>query len=349
MKILVTGGAGFIGSHIVDGLLALKHEVTIYDNFSTGRMDNLPAEALARGQLKIIKGDILDQKAFVQACTGHDALSHQAAQLEIFRGEEDPKYDLETNTLGTIYALKAAGSAGIRKIVVASSACVYGQLPCKDTPSLETDRLRPNWAYGISKLAAEKYCELHEDLTGAKVFSLRYGIVYGEREWYRRVLTLFVKRALLGEPLVIFGNGEPVRDFVHVSDVVAFHNECLLNWDDSKPEHRVFNVGSGRATSVAELAQAVKLAAQRLELPGIDVIHETVNEGKFSRLVPDKRRNVSELNAMYLDISRARAAFDWSPKIDLEAGLIKSLSWARNHLNRWDKIRYSDLHADSQT
>jgi UDP-glucose 4-epimerase len=179
-KILVTGGAGFIGSHIVDSLVNQEAKVIVYDNFSFGKKENLMNSF---NKIKIIRGDILDYSLLEKVMKGIDFVSHHAAQLEIFKALSDPVDDLRTNTIGTLNVLKAAQKAGVKKIVYASSACVYGQP--QYTPQDENHPTNPNWAYGISKLAAEKYCQIFMQDVGIPVVSLRYGIVYGPCEWYR--------------------------------------------------------------------------------------------------------------------------------------------------------------------
>ena len=184
-KIFLTGGAGFIGSHIVESLLKEGAKVTIYDNFSSGSMENLKA---IEGQVTIIKGDILDYPALEAAMRGHDLVSHQAAQLEILKCVDDPLWDLQVNTGGTVNVLRAAKSVGVRKAVLASSACVYGQTDADQ--QTEDHPTQPNWAYGVSKLAGEHYARIYMTDYGLPVVNLRYGIIYGPREWYGRVFTI---------------------------------------------------------------------------------------------------------------------------------------------------------------
>ncbi|MCS7228386.1 MAG: SDR family NAD(P)-dependent oxidoreductase, partial [Endomicrobia bacterium] len=152
MKILVTGGAGFIGSHIVESLIEKGWEVVVYDNLSSGSLENL--SHISSHKLTFIRGDILDYNTLEQAMRGCDYVSHQAAQLEIFLGIEDPERDLYVNTIGTLNVLKAARKNGVKKVINASSACVYGQTK---KATREDDLTEPNWEYGVSKLAAEKY------------------------------------------------------------------------------------------------------------------------------------------------------------------------------------------------
>ncbi len=222
-SVLVTGGAGFIGSHIVADLLRAGHRVTIFDNFSSGLRENL---AIFDSDVEIVEGDILDPEALKAAARGKDAISHQAAQLEITKCLDDPIDDMRTNLVGTINVLEAARAAGVARVVNASSACIYGQAvdPPSDEDAAPHD---PNWSYGASKLAAEKYAQIFSNDYGFAVHSLRYGITYGPREWYGRVLTIFLKRLSEGKAPVIFGAGEQIRDFVYVDDVVAIHRACL--------------------------------------------------------------------------------------------------------------------------
>jgi UDP-glucose 4-epimerase len=325
---MVTGGAGFIGSHVVDDLVRAGHRVVVYDNFSTGQRDNLQQVA---SDVEIIEADILDADKLLASMRGCDWVSHHAAQLEIFLSTSRPEDDLEQNTIGTLNVLRAARDAGVRKLVNVSSACVYGQT---EEASREDGPCTPNWAYGVSKLAAEKYATIFNDYQGVPVASLRYAIVYGEREWYRRVLPIFLKRVLLGQPPVVFGDGTQVRDFIHVEDVVRLHRACL---EDERAMGHVFNVGRGIAVSIRELAaEACAIAATPMQPQ-----FEDTPEGEFSKLVPEKRRNTAELKRMLLDPRKAESLLGWKQVVPLREGLRLELQWAANHLSRWEKVRYS--------
>jgi len=327
-KILVTGGAGFIGSHIVESLVQLGAKVTVFDNFSTGRMENLQA---VQDKIEIIKDDILDKEALLSAFRGQDCISHQAAQLEIFLSTDNPFFDLNVNTIGTMNVLEAAEKCGVKKLMNASSACVYGQVEGLTDENFDP---RPNWNYGVSKLAAEKYGFIYNDYHNLPVISLRYGIVYGEREWYRRVLTIFIKRVINNESPVVFGDGLQIRDFVYVGDVVRMHNLCLEN---EEANGKVYNVGTGLGTSVKDLADAVIKASDR----DLNTIFEDTKEGEFSKLVPDKKRNTQELKMMMLDPARAREQLGWVPEVSLLEGVKREMKWAENNIARWDKVFYS--------
>lgn len=325
-KIFITGGAGFIGSHIVETLLTEGNEVTVYDNFTSGTKDNL--KHIKSNKLKIIAGDILDYQKLEESMRGCNYVSHHAAQLEIYLALDDPQSDLNINTVGTLNVLKAAKKNNIKKVINISSACVYRQT---EGATKETDDLSPNWEYGVSKLAAEKYAKIFNDYKGLPTVSLRYAIVYGEREWIRRALPIFLKRIINGEAPVVFCKGEQIRDFIYVGDVVNFHNLCLK---DEKANGHSFNVGSGKGASIKELAELSVLISKK----NLKVIYEDVKEGEFSKIIKGKKRNTAELKKMLLDISKAKDILGWEPKIKLIDGIRKEYDWAKNNILRWNKI-----------
>lgn len=330
MKIVVTGGAGFIGSHIVEDLVTAGHQVKIFDNFSSGILENLKS---VMQDIEIIEGDILDEEALKKAFKNADIISHQAAQLEIFRSTDEPVFDLEVNTIGTLNVLKAAKENNVKKIVNASSACIYGQV---EGLSNEMVYPRPNWAYGVSKLAAEKYCDIYSDYYNLPVVNLRYGITYGEREWYRRVLTLMCKRVINNQSPVVFGDGEQIRDFIYVDDVVSMHNIVMFN---ENANGKAYNVGTAKATSIKQLAKTIVLASGK----DLEVIIENTGEGEYSKLIPDKKRNSSELKVMLLDVSKAKKELDWEPKTSLLNGVKKEMEWAIENMPRWEKVFYTKI------
>ncbi|OGY79339.1 MAG: hypothetical protein A3B74_00640 [Candidatus Kerfeldbacteria bacterium RIFCSPHIGHO2_02_FULL_42_14] len=327
-QILVTGGAGFIGSHIVASLVRDGARVTVFDNFSFGRHENLSKIA---NNIEVIEGDILDEKKLNKVMKGKNIVSHQAAQLEIFLASADPYADLKINTLGTLNVLQAAQKNGVAKVINASSACVYGQ---KNGSVTEESMPIPNWEYGVSKLAAERYGTIYSTYKNLPVVSLRYGITYGPREWFRRVLTIFIKRAIQGKDLVIFGEGAQIRDFISVHDVVALHNFAI---QDDICQGDSFNVGTNIGTSIKELAEIViKVTGRNLK-----ILHEDIREGEFSKLVPEKKRNTAELQCMLLDSSKATKVFRWKPLVSLEQGIREEYEWAQENLSFWKKIHYS--------
>jgi UDP-glucose 4-epimerase len=328
-SVLVTGGAGFIGSHIVEDLVATGHRVTVFDNFSSGLRENL---ATANGEVEIVTGNILDREALIRAARGKNVISHQAAQLEITKCMDDPVGDLQTNLIGTLNVLEAAREAGVERLINASSACIYGQ--AVDPPSDE-DRgpHNPNWSYGASKLAAEKYAQVFSNDYGFPVFSLRYGIIYGPREWYGRVLTIFLKRALDGKAPVIFGKGEQLRDFTYVSEVVNVHRACM---ESTLPGATSFNVGTGIATSVAALADLVCEVTGK----GLKPAHEDVAPGERSAIVDGRLRLPSELGVMQLSPVKTERLLGVKPATALRDGLALEWEWLKAHPERWTEMHY---------
>lgn len=324
-KVLVTGGAGFIGSHIVESLVGAGAKVTVYDNLSSGRKENL---ANVGRDIEFIKGDILDRNVLAGVMKGKDVVSHQAAQLEIMLCTSNPLKDLEINTIGTLNVIEAARNAGVGRMINASSACVYGQ--AQNIPENEEHPKNPNWAYGISKLAAEKYCSIASMSGDIGCTNLRYAIIYGPREWYGRVLTMFIKRALSGEPPVIFGSGNQMRDFTNVSDVVSFHNACIEN-DSTVGES--YNVSTGVGTTVKQLADAVIGASDH----DFEPIYEDVNEGEKSRYMPFRVRLPSELQNMVLDNTKAKS-IGWHPKAELTKGIEEEMLWAKENGDAWKEL-----------
>jgi UDP-glucose 4-epimerase len=328
MRILVTGGAGFVGSHIVDQLVLAGHQVRVFDNLSSGKREHLAGVAK---DVELIPGDILDYPALARAMRGAELVSHQAAQLEIVKCNDDPAHDLQVNTVGTLNVLRAAVEAGAQKVVQASSACVYGQ--AVQIPEFEdTHPTDPNWAYGVSKLASEKYGRIFHERHGLPVVSLRYGITYGPREWYGRVLTIFLKRALQGEPPVVFGEGDQVRDFVCVRDVARLHNLCLLS---DAADGQILNAGTGIGTTIQALASQV------IQVTGIgsEPLREDVSPGEFSRLMPFRVRLPQEMDRMVLDRQKATRLLGWEPRVSLEEGLREEWQWLQEHPAAWDTYR----------
>lgn len=328
MKILVTGGAGFVGSHIVEQLVRAGHQVRVFDNLSSGRRENL---APVGSDVELIVGDILDYLALSRAMRGAELVSHMAAQLEIVKCNDDPAHDLQVNTVGTLNVLRAAVEAGVQKLVQASSACVYGQA-VQVPESEDSHPTDPNWAYGVSKLANEKYGRIFQERYGLPVVSLRYGITYGPREWYGRVLTIFLKRALQGEPPVVFGQGDQVRDFVCVHDVVRLHNLCLLN---PAADGQALNAGTGIGTTIHELARHVVTVTGLSREP----IQEDVSPGEHSHLMPFRVRLPQEMGRMILDPRKAGQLLGWQPEVRLAEGLREEWQWLQQNPRAWETYR----------
>lgn len=325
-KCLVTGGAGFIGSHIVDELLDDgADKVIVYDNFSSGEEHNI--EHLRNDERVVaVHGDVLDYKTLCNVMRKVDVVSHQAAQLEIFRALDDPLEDLKTNVLGTLNVLEAALKCKIPKVINASSACVYGQ--AMYIPQDENHPLRPQWPYGVSKLSAEKYCTMFHEFYGLPVVNLRYGIVYGPREWYGRALTIFIKRVFEDTPPVIFGDGNQSRDFIFVSDVARMHNLCV---EEDEASGETYNVGTSAGTSIKELANLVVKVFDE----SLDPIFEDPQQGSYSKFMSYRRRIPGELINMVLDIKKAGKELGWKPSVKLEDGVHAEVEWFTKNSDCW--------------
>lgn len=327
ISVLLTGGAGFIGSHIASDLLHAGARVRVYDNFSSGDRANLSG---IEPEIEIVEGDILDGERLVRAATDVDIICHQAAQLEITRCIENPSQDLRSNTEGSLNVFEAARRAGVSKVVYASSACVYGQ--ARYTPQDESHPTVPNWPYGVSKLAAEHYARLYYEYYGIRTIGLRYSIVYGPHEWFGRVVTVYLKRALERNPPVVWG-GSQERDFVFVRDVVECHRRCVA--DDSL-QCEIFNVSTGIGTTIDRLAA---LVCDLFDLG--EPLYEDTKPGETSALVAGRLRLPAELQTMVLSPEKARCRLDWSANVPLADGLRAEAEWlAGPGLSRWTAMHY---------
>ncbi len=317
-RVFFTGGAGFIGSHVVEELLRREAQLTVFDNFSTGRQSNL--QHLSENQnLKVLRGNILNRSKLLKAMENSDMVFHFAAELEIERGIENPFFDLKTNTIGTLNVLEAMRKGDLDNLVFASSAGIYGQ--AQYLPQDENHPLNPQWPYGVSKLSAEKYCTAYHALYGLRTTSLRYSIVYGPREWYRRVLTRFIKSVLEKRSPTIFGDGQQTRDFVYVKDAA---DAAIRAATSKKAIGEVFNVGAGVGTTVNELARIViRLSGER-----VDPIYRNPKTGEMGR-------KLGELTNLTLDVTKARSILGYTPTVSLEEGIASFIEWARSNMNVW--------------
>ena len=326
--IFVTGGAGFIGSHLVDRFIQEGAEkVLVYDNFSSGSLGNLE-QAKESGKVEVIEGDILDYKKLEKSMSGADLVSHHAAELEVFTGIKNIPHDMKVNIEGTVNVINACLENEVKKLIYASSGGVYGQ--AKYLPEDEEHALLPHWPYGVSKLAGEKYCTMITQLHGFPTVSLRYSIVYGPREWYGRVLTMFIKRVSEGKPPVIFGSGEQRRDFVYVDDVIEANVLAIKN---NSVNGDYFNVSSGKATSVKELAELVLKAFNSDLKP----VYDDPPEGEASPYQPERKRLVGELIDFVLDTKKPRDKLGYEPKTGLEEGIKKEIDWYLKNRQAWER------------
>lgn len=305
-RYLVTGGAGFIGSHLVRALVVDGHQVRIFDNLTTGNLQQLPR---ADG-VEFSFGDVRSLPALLTAMNGVDVVLHQAALISVASSFSDPLAYQENNVLGTANVLEAARLAGIKRVVVASSAAVYGNLP--GLPKAEDSPTHPASPYALSKLTNEHYCQLYAEAFGLETACLRYFNVFGPLQLpsspYSGVISIACHKLLRGETFVIYGDGEQTRDFVFVEDVAR---AAILASQRPGLGGDVFNVASGESVTINRLIGAIADelgVAPRLEhaqpRPG-DVLHSRA------------------------DVSRAKAVLGFEPRCSLESGLRTTLDWLK--------------------
>ncbi len=335
MKILLTGGCGFIGSNILERYLQEGHEVTIVDNFRSGRMENIK-HLLDNKNLRCAFGDILDEDFIKGLDEDFDIISHHAAQLEITRCIEFPQEDLTSNLIGTTNIFEHAKRCkNVKKVIYASSAAVYGQ--AKSSLQKETDDIDPHWIYGVSKYATEMLANIYSKELKIPFVGMRYSIVYGPREWYGRVLTLFIKNSIRDNKIVVFGKGDEVRDYINVKDVVEFN--ALLLEKNLPNENLPLNVSFGKGITIDKLAHKIQ------DLTSCELIHEEVEEGKSSKIINvDRVRLPGNLLYLCQDNSKAKEMLNWEPKVDFEVGLIEEIEWYREKSKTdselWSKMFY---------
>ena len=327
--VLVTGGAGFIGSHLVEEYLKNKAgKVVVFDDFSTGTMKNL--EHIKDNRLKIVEGSVLDEKKLNHVVKDEQIqiIDHLAAELEVYTGINDSKKDARINIFGTLNVLNTALRSNVEKVLFASSGAVYGE--AKHVPIDENHPLEPHWPYGVSKLSAERYVLQYHKLFGLNTTAFRYSIVYGPREWFGRVLTMFIKRIFLEDtPPVVFGDGQQVRDFVYVKDVARAH---MLAVENNASEGQVFNIGSGRGISIGELARLLIDVSGK----GLEVIYDNPLEGESSRFQPERIRLLGELKRFVLSHGKVEKVVGWSPSVSFRDGVLEEINWLKRNENRWD-------------
>jgi UDP-glucose 4-epimerase len=308
MKALVTGGAGFIGSNLVDGLLARGDEVTVIDDVSTGRRENLE-QALANGAT-LVELDIRDGSAVGElfARTRPEVVFHLAAQVDVRRSVADPTFDSQVNVGGTINVLRAALQSGARRMVNASTGgAIYGE--GRTIPAPEDHPVSPEAPYGLSKFCAEHYCQYFTRAHGLSTVSLRFGNVYGPRQdplGEAGVIAIFCGLLVEGGRPTVFGDGLQTRDYVHVDDIVQA-NLLAAESDVSG----AYNIGLGLQITVLDLVDALAPLAPN----GFEPEHKPERPG--------------EVRHIALDSSRARAELGWEARVGLEEGLAQTLESLR--------------------
>ena len=309
MKALVTGGAGFIGSHVVDALLTAGWDVCVVDDLSRGRREQVPAAA--RLHVVDIRSAALHD---VLGAEKPDVVLHQAAQIDVRRSISEPLLDTEINVVGTVNLLQACVGAGVRRVVFASSGgAIYGDTSVIPTP--ETHPALPASLYGAAKLCAETYGGVYASLYGLEFCALRYANVYGPRQdphGEAGVVAIFARKLLGGEAPVINGDGTQTRDYVYVGDVVAANLAALEQPVPGETPFAAYNIGTGRETDVNALYAMLRDACDA----AVEAQHGPGKPG-------EQRRSC-------LDASLAAARLDWAPQVSLEQGLRATVDFFRD-------------------
>ena len=302
-RALVTGGAGFIGSHLVDRLLAEGWQVSLLDDFSSGREANI---AHLAGHAEVVRGDLRDGELLAHLLPGVEVVFHQGAVPSVPRSVAEPVRTNDVNVTGTLGLLEAARSAGVRRVVFASSSSAYGDTPV--LPKVESMPPCPLSPYALQKYAGERYCQLFHRLYGLETVALRYFNVYGPRQnpesEYAAVIPRFATACLAGEAPVVFGDGEQTRDFTFVGDAVAAN---LLAADAARAPGEVVNVAGGRRVSLNQLLGEIR----------------TLTKAKVEpRYLPARAGDVRDSLA---DLSRARELLGYEPRVELRTGLLRTI------------------------
>jgi UDP-glucose 4-epimerase len=304
---LVTGGAGFVGSHIAQALVERGEKVRVLDNLSTGKRENLAAIA---GQIELIEGDVCDPAAVARAVAGCEVVFHEAAMASVPQSIEDPLGSHAACCTGTVVVLDQARRAGVRRVVYAASSSAYGNQP--QPQKRESDLPSPLSPYAAAKLAAELYCQAFWHSYGLETVALRYFNVFGPRQDpsgpYAAVIAIFIKLLLAGKQPTIYGDGLQTRDFTYVENVVQAN---LRAAEAKEAPGGVFNVGNGVALTLLDLLQE------------LNAILRTDVKPNFQ---PERAGDVRDSLA---DISQARRVLGYDPKIDLAEGLRRTVEFYR--------------------
>jgi len=317
-KVLVTGGAGFVGSHLSETLINKGCRVRILDNFMTGHRENI-SHLLKLDSVEFIEGDIRDPQSCLKAADEVDIVFHEAAQINPVRAVEHPLFDFDINARGTLELLEACRKKDVKKVIFASTN-VYANpkyIPIDENHPI--DLLSP---YAAAKLSGEAYCIVYYNTYKIETVRLRYTNVYGPRQRSTKsesgVITIFIERVLKGLRPLIFGDGEQTRDFVYVSDVVQAN---ILAAESTRSQGEVFNIGFGEETSINTLANII------LKIAGREDLAPEYGPGRAA----DFRRCL-------VDITKARKVLGFNPTITLEEGLKKTIDWSKR-CNRQAKVR----------
>lgn len=306
-KILVTGGAGFIGSHIVDSLLKEGTEVTVIDNLSTGRRENIALHQ-NRKDFHFVRGDIQNAELVKKVIKDVDAVFHEAAMVNVPRSVENPLLTNKVNVLGTLNLLEACRDSDVKRFIHASSCAVYGET--ETLPQHEKMMPRPISPYAVSKLAAENYVKVYYEVYGLNTVCLRYFNVYGPRQTYgpySGVITIFINRLLKNEHPIIYGDGKQTRDFIYIQDIVEAN---MLVLTKKKAVGEVFNIATGTQTTITQLAA---------------MLQRIMNKPDLKPIYTESRPG--DIKHSYADITKAKKLLQYSPKVSLKNGLTKLVKW----------------------
>lgn len=308
-RALVTGGAGFIGSHVADALLADGWSVTVLDNLSSGKREQVPAGAA------FVEADIRWPEAHATVRDGSfDLVCHLAAQIDVRKSVADPGFDVDVNVRGSLNLIEAVRASGraTRMIFASTGGAVYGDFV--EPPNVETYEKNPESPYGIAKFAVELYLAYYARVHGLDYIALRFANVFGPRQdphGEAGVVAIFCQRILAGQPLTVFDDGGQTRDYVYVGDVARAHvlaaNRAPI--PAGRVDERGINLGTGRETSVLELAESLMRASQR----SATLQHAPARAG-------EQRRSV-------VSIAKAGSVLGWQPEVGLEDGLAKTFAW----------------------
>lgn len=306
MKVLVTGGAGFIGSHLVRQLLAAEHEVTVLDNVSTGIWQHLPE---GKDTCTCWEADIREEavrKRIEQA--KFDSIVHLAGQSMVDISIKSPDFDASENIMGTVNILEAARHSGVKRVVFASTAAAYGNVTEDKLPIHESEELAPMSFYGLTKVTVEKYLQLYHDLYGLDYVALRFANVYGERQGDTGeggVISIFARRIAKGQDITVFGNGKQTRDFIYAGDIAA----GIIAAMTTDKANAVYNLSTQTETSLLELIELMAKAVGKEVKPKFAAPRE------------------GDINRSMLCNEAAMQNLAWQPKMDLAEGLSRTITY----------------------
>jgi UDP-glucose 4-epimerase len=307
MKILITGGAVFIGSNIADALLIKGHDVVVFDNLSSGKKENVHKKA------KFYEADIYDKKEVDEIFEKEkpQIVIHHAAQIDVRKSVDDPFFDVQVNILGSINVLNACVENKVNKIIFASSGgSVYGE--CKASTPKEDAKTNPLSPYAIAKNSVENYINFYSVVHGLDYTILRYGNVYGPRQdphGEAGVVAIFANRMLKNEEVIVFGDGKQMRDYVYVGDVVNANLKSL-----TKGKNQIINIGTSKAFSVNDLIKVMSKVSG------------------YEKKAKHKPKRDGELFKSFLNINKAKTVLTWIPKVNIEQGIKATIDYFRERI-----------------